>query len=172
MKDIKYCAIDFETATKKEAPACAVGIVTVLNGEIIDEYNTLIQPPKNEYDNFLITIHNITPQMTKNFGDFKHFYPEIKKRIDGNVIVAHNENFDRKVLMNCMKYYNISLTELKISNKWVCTQRIYKKLGYKPYNLNGCCEKLNIQLKHHDALSDARGCALLYLQFLKDKKVL
>ena len=43
-----FTAIDFETATSKHNSACSVGIVTVENGIIVDEYQTLIQPPKNE----------------------------------------------------------------------------------------------------------------------------
>ena len=31
------------------------------------------------------------------------------------------------------------------------------------FSLNRCCEIHNIELKHHDALSDARACAKLYL---------
>ncbi len=45
-----FTSIDFETATKHHI--CAVGIVSVENGVIVDEYYTLIQPqsgnPKRE----------------------------------------------------------------------------------------------------------------------------
>ena len=37
-----FTAIDFETADKHHI--CSVGIVTVENGKIIDEYQTFIQP--------------------------------------------------------------------------------------------------------------------------------
>ena len=43
-----FIGIDFETATRHHI--CSVGIVTVENGKIIDEYQALIQPPNNEYD--------------------------------------------------------------------------------------------------------------------------
>jgi DNA polymerase-3 subunit epsilon len=42
--------------------------------------------------------------------------------------------------------------------------RIYKAKGYAPYRLNSCCERLGIPLTHHEALSDAIGCAKLYLR--------
>ena len=62
-----------------------------------------------------------------------------------------------------MKDYNIAYSELNISNKWVCTLKIYRAKGYNPAKLNACCEIHNIELKHHEALSDARACAKLFL---------
>ena len=45
--NLSFAAIDFETATGYMESACAVGIVTVTDGEITDEYYSLIQPPEN-----------------------------------------------------------------------------------------------------------------------------
>ena len=42
-----FTAIDFETAIQHHL--CAVGIVSVENGEIVDEYYALIKPPNNKY---------------------------------------------------------------------------------------------------------------------------
>ena len=56
---LSFTAIDFETATGHPESACAVGIVTVENGIIIDEYVTLIQPPNNEYWYRNIMCHGI-----------------------------------------------------------------------------------------------------------------
>ena len=41
-----FTAIDFETATAFHP--CSVGIVTVENGVIVDEFVTLIKPPNND----------------------------------------------------------------------------------------------------------------------------
>jgi DNA polymerase-3 subunit epsilon len=42
-----FTAIDFETATAFHP--CSVGIVTVENGVIVDEFVSLIKPPNNLY---------------------------------------------------------------------------------------------------------------------------
>ena len=39
----------------------------------------------------------------------------------------------------------------------------YKAKGFKPARLSDCCRVMNIPLNHHEALSDARACAKLYL---------
>lgn len=161
-----FVAIDFETATGYRDSACAIGIVTVENGVIIDEYYTLIQPPENIYWPKFSLIHGITPEMTESAPEFYAIYPEIKKRMLGRTIVAHNESFDRSVLMKVMRMFQLDYDELLLTDKWECTLKIYRSLGYKPYNLNSCCQAEGIALQHHDALSDARGCALLYLRYL------
>ena len=159
-----FVAIDFETATGKRHSVCAVGITTVENGEIIDEYNSLIQPPNNEYSWYNTKIHGITESDTINALFFPDVFPEIKKRLLGKTIVAHNETFDRSVLQKTMEYYNLDYSELNVSNQWECTLKIYRAKGYHPASLDVCCKKQGIKLNHHEALSDARGCAMLYLK--------
>jgi len=161
---MNFTAIDFETATGKRSSACAVGIVTVENGTITEEYYSLIQPPGNEYSGMNIAVHGIRPQDTFNAPTFKEIYPEIRKRLQDRALVAHNEVFDRSVLRRTMEYYDLHYGELGLADRWECTMRIYKMKGFVPYRLNSCCERLGIPLNHHEALSDAIGCAQLYLQ--------
>lgn len=160
---MNFTAIDFETATGKRSSACAVGIVTVVNGEITEEYYTLIQPPNNEYFGMNIGVHGIRPADTANSPTFDEIYPEIEKRMRGQVIVAHNEVFDRSVLKRTMEHYDLDYPELGLPERWECTMKIYKAKGFVPYKLNACCDRLGIPLQHHEALSDAIGCAKLYL---------
>lgn len=156
-----FSAIDFETAVGHNV--CSVGIVTVNAGRIIEEYHQLIQPPYNEYNYYNIKVHGITPDDTWNAPLFSEVFPEISSRLNGRVTVAHNEAFDRGVLLKSMRDYNIQPTDLETEERWECTVKIFRKLGYKKNNLAACCERYNIELKHHDALSDARACAKLYL---------
>lgn len=158
-----FTAIDFETATGYPESACAVGIITVNDGVITEEFYTLIQPPNNEYWYRNVMVHGIKPVETLHMKTFDDVFPEIRKRLFGRKIVAHNEAFDRNVLSRSMKYYGLYYDELEIAERWECTCRIYKSKGYKPANLKYCSERNNITLVHHEALSDARACAKLYL---------
>ncbi len=95
-----FTAIDFETATAYHP--CSVGIVTVENGIIVDEFVTLIKPPNNQYSPFTIQVHGIHPRDTMNAKTFLQVFPEIKKRLQNRIVVAHNESFDRNVLSKSM----------------------------------------------------------------------
>lgn len=160
---MNFVAIDFETATGYRNSACAIGLVTVENGAIVDEYYSLIKPPNNFYWTQNIGVHGISPTDTVASPTFEDIYSEIKSRMYGKTIVAHNEAFDRGVLKGTMEHYDISYTNLAIANKWECTLKIYRGKGFSPANLKACCTRMKIQLQHHEALSDARGSALLYL---------
>lgn len=159
-----FTAIDFETATGRRNSACAVGIVTVENGNITEKFYSLIQPPDNTYFGMNIAVHGIRPADTVNSPTFAELYPEIKTRLQGRTMVAHNESFDRSVLQRTMEHYALDYAELQLAKRWECTMRIYQAKGFVPYKLNACCEKLGITLQHHEALSDAIGCAHLYLR--------
>jgi len=159
---MNFSAIDFETATGYRNSACAVGIVTVENGEIVDQYSTLIRPPENHYWGMNIGIHGIRPADTESTPDFAELYSEIRKRLHGRLLVAHNVKFDRDVLQKTMAHYGRKDLDLEITG-WDCTLEIYRAKGFKPANLAACCERLNISLNHHEALSDAIACAKLYL---------
>lgn len=156
-----FTAIDFETAIGHHP--CSVGIVTVENGIIVDEYVSLIKPPNNEYSPYTIKVHGIYPRDTANAKTFAQIFPEIQKRLQSRIVVAHNESFDRAVLMKSMAMYGLNYEHLQIATKWECTVKIYKSKGFKPTKLSDCCRVMNIKLKHHEALSDARACAQLFL---------
>ncbi len=158
-----FTAIDLETAARHHI--CAVGIVTVENGIITDEYYTLIKPPNNKYEWHKIRIHGITPDKTENAPSFKEIYPEIKKWLQGKTIVAHNESFDRSVLQKTMEENGLDYAELNIASRWQCTMKLCRaNAKYPNGKLDVCCSVDNIPLNHHYALSDARACAILYLK--------
>jgi DNA polymerase-3 subunit epsilon len=156
-----FTAIDFETATAFHP--CSVGIVTVENGVIVDEFVSLIKPPNNLYSPYTIQVHGIYPRDTMNAKTFAQVFPEIQKRLQGRIVVAHNESFDRNVLVKSMALCGLNYDDLNLSARWECTVKIYKAKGLKPTKLSDCCRTMKIQLNHHEALSDARACAKLYL---------
>jgi len=160
---MNFVAIDFETAIKHYI--CAVGIVTVENGLITDEFYTLVKPPGNYYNWFCTQVHGITSGDTEDALSFLEIYPEIHKRLVGKTVVAHNEAFDRNVLKKSMYENNLDYSELQISDTWECTMRYCRALSkYPSGKLNECCAVDGIALNHHEALSDARACAELFLK--------
>lgn len=168
---MKFCAVDFETGNPSRFSMCQVGIVTVSNGVIVDEYTSLIRPPFNNINTKFTQIHGIMPTETMYLEEFPwYFENEIKDRLDGNLIVAHNQAFDRSVLWRTMEYYEYDyFKDLNIQNhnKWECTLSIYRKYKFISGALKYLCDDLNIKLDHHDALSDARACAELYYKHIK-----
>lgn len=161
--NMNFAAIDFETATGFRNSACAVAIITVANGQITDRYYRLIQPPGNAYWGQNVAIHGIRPSETASAPSFSGLYPEIRERLLGKRVVAHNESFDRSVLRRTMEHHGLDYSELSLADRWECTLKIYRAKGFAPANLVACCARLDIPLDHHNALSDAMACARLFI---------
>lgn len=160
---MNFTAIDFETATPNRNRAYAVGMVAVENGKIVAKYVSLTQPPDNQIWCRFTEIHGISWRDTLNAPTFAELYPEIRKRIFGRMLVAHKASFDRDVLQQTMKHHELDYADLQLLD-WECTLEIYRAKGFKPADLATCCNRLGIELNHHEALSDALACAKLYSQ--------
>jgi DNA polymerase III subunit epsilon len=155
MKNIKsFTAIDFETAQGKMHSICQVGLVRVENGKFKETFNLLVQPPDNLYWKSFIDIHGISPVKTRNAPTFDKIWHLIEPFIKKQNVVAHNISFDSNCLRQTLQYYNIQIPEYSKH----CTCNIYFRRG-----LSELCKHFNIQLNHHDALSDAKACAELFL---------
>ena len=154
-----FTAIDFETAHGKRWSICQVGLVRVENGNITNELSILVQPPNNFYWDRFIDIHGITPQTTKHAPTFDKIWHKVEPFIKNQAVVAHNGFcFDFPVLAQTLQYYGLEVPEY---NKH-CTYRLFRN------NLAALCMKYNIPLNHHEALSDARACAKLFVMHLKN----
>ena len=154
-----FTAIDFETANHNPYSICQVGLVRVENGIITEEIDILVKPPNNYYHYIFPDIHGITPEMTKNAPTFNKIWSQIKPFIHKQHVVAHNISFDRNCLKNVLVFYNIKQPVYKEH----CTYHIYGE------GLESCCNSFKIELNHHNALSDARACATLFLRHLKNE---
>ncbi|MFZ4862696.1 exonuclease domain-containing protein [Sphingobacterium sp. Mn56C] len=158
-----FTAIDFELATAAYTSVCSVGIVNVKEGKIVNEFYSLVQPPDNKYMWQTTRVHGIKAKDTVEAPTFLALFPTLFPLLFNEHMVAHNEAFDRAVLQQTMKLFGLDYTSLKLPELWECTSLIYKAKGFPKTKLSICCQLMNIQLDHHDALSDARACALLYL---------
>ncbi|MCW7512098.1 exonuclease domain-containing protein [Leptospira levettii] len=159
MEDKKktFTALDFETAQGYRWSICQVGIVVYEDFQIKEELEILVKPPSNHYWNIFSDIHGLTADHTKDSPTFDIVWNSIESYIVNQTVVAHNGlSFDFPALRKTLEFYQI---EEPIYEK-ADTYRIY---GEK---LSTLCEKYNIALDHHNALSDARACGELYKRFL------
>ncbi len=153
-----FVALDFETAKPARHTACAVGLVSVIKGVIVQKFYSLIKPPLNEYDMHNIAVHGMNSEHTANAPTFSEIYPILRLMIHRDNVVCHNAPFDISVLKRCMEHYCIEDEDLKYNV--FDSMKLY---GHKP--LNVCCEECGIESTHHDPLSDAEACARIFLKY-------
>lgn len=159
-----FTSIDFELATSAYDSVCAVGLVSVVDGKIVNEFYSLVQPPENKYMWQTTRVHGIKAKDTQSAPTFLQLFPALLPLLYGQHMVAHNEELDRKVLRQSMQHCGLVYEDLGLPEKWNCTSKIYKQLGFAKTKLSIVCEIMDIPLNPHDALSDARASAALYLK--------
>jgi DNA polymerase III subunit epsilon len=156
---LNFVAIDFETAAYRRDSACAVGLVKVVGGEIVDRAVHLIRPPTRQ---FVFTyIHGLTWNDVEAADDFGRLWPKLAAFLDGaTFLAAHNAAFDKGVLHACCATYGVAAPTLPFR----CTVQIARRAwNIHPTRLSDVCRELNIALNHHEALSDATACAEIVL---------
>ncbi|MGA2172075.1 MAG: 3'-5' exonuclease [Sedimentisphaerales bacterium] len=162
-----FVALDFETANNERGSACSVGLVKVVNGEIVAKERRLINPQTYFLDDFTENVHGITAEDVKDAPLFDKVWQELSPLLDGaEFIAAHNAIFDKAVLYKCCESYKIKPP----AQKFVCTVKIAKACWkLNPAALNNVCDHLGIELNHHhEALSDALACAKIVINAMKD----
>lgn len=152
-----FTAIDFETATPDRNSICQIGLIRVEQGIITQELSNLVQPPNNHYWKRFTFIHGISAIDTANAPAFNQVWQTIEPFINNQKVVAHNGfAFDFPVMEKTLQHYQIALPNYEKE----CTYKMYRN------NLAALCAEFSIPLKHHDALSDAKACAELYLRYV------
>jgi DNA polymerase-3 subunit epsilon len=89
-------------------------------------------------------------------------WPRIAPYFEGlDFLAAHNAPFDRGVLFATCGAYGVTPPQ----QPFVDTVGLARKVwNIFPTKLNLVCERLNIELRHHEALSDAKACAEILIQ--------
>jgi len=163
---MRLTAIDFETANNASQSACSIGIVVFEDGMLIYEECFLIKPQRyySQFSPFNITIHHITPEMVRYAPEFDQVFPKLLPWLDNAVVVAHNAPFDIAVLRSLIQLYGLETPIVPYIDSVEVARKCYPRLDN--HKLNTVCSALEIELDHHDALSDARGSALIIMNAL------
>lgn len=165
MKD-KITFLDFETTGFKENRAVSLGIVHYNKGERVCENYYMINP-KTQIEYQAIRVHGIRKEDVQNMPNFYDTWHEIKRYIEGCTLVAHNAQYDMRVLLGEIERYKIECGELES----ICTFRNAQKLKLPTENhkLNTLCEYYGILLNnHHNALDDTIACEKIFFHLCNE----
>ncbi len=163
-----YAVVDVETtgSDPKENRITEIACVKVIDGEIADEYSSLINPHQF-IPPFISRMTGITNEMAYNAPEPLGVLKEINSiiSIPNTIFTAHNVNFD----WNFVRY---SLYRHKMNAPIVdmlCTLKLARKLvgrGYKK-NVGDLARYFGIGMSNrHRALGDARATAMILLELL------
>jgi len=160
---LNFTAIDFETANGSSASPCAVGLVKVAEGKVVDTFSTLIQPPY-PHDWFAtgnIKIHGIGPADVADAPSWEEALAEMVNFISGDDLIAHNAGFDMGVLKASASLIDATLPNLRYGCSLIMARKTY---NLESYRLNQVAYAIGIEeFDHHDALADSDVCARIVI---------
>ncbi|RYG64171.1 exonuclease, partial [bacterium] len=114
-----FTALDFETANRYRNSACAIGLVKVERGVVVERAYHLIRPPFAYFE--FTHIHNIDWSMVRYEPTFAELWPRLGPFFEGvDFLAAHNAPFDKGVLSAVCAHYMLKAPELE----YRCTVRM------------------------------------------------
>jgi DNA polymerase-3 subunit epsilon len=155
----RFAAIDFETASYRGDSACAVGVTVVEDGRIVQQRYELIRPPARQFS--FTHIHGLSWNDVKDAPQFDAVWAAMAPVLaEVEFLAAHNAPFDKGVLNACCAAYGLPPPE----QPFVCTVRLARaQWDIRPTKLPDVCRYLGIDLRHHQADSDAEACARIVI---------
>ncbi|MEU1696677.1 exonuclease domain-containing protein [Streptomyces hirsutus] len=162
-----WVAIDFETANRNSGSPCAVGMVAVENGVVIDSMSTFIRPPAahSHFEPFNTRVHGIRSSDVQDAPGWAEALTQIVAFADGRPLVAHNAAFDTRVLREACTAEGLPWPTVTYACSLVVARKTWQQVSHA---LPACAETIGYQLDdHHEAGADAAASAHVMLAALR-----
>lgn len=168
---LAFTAIDFETANRFIGSPCAVGLVRVRGGRVVEERSAYMRPPRTRaaFDPGNTRVHGITERTVAGHPVFDQLWPRIEDWIlaedPDELLVAHNAAFDMGVIRAACAETDTRHAPLAYACSLALARRGY---DLPSYALPRAAEAAGVPLRrHHDALEDARACAGIVVDLVR-----
>ena len=161
-----FCIVDIETNGSKpqKHQIIEIGAVKVRNGEIIDQFESLVQC--SEISTHISELTGIRIEETKNAPSLQRVLHQFKAFIGTDIFVAHDVKFDYGFISAMFERYSMQ----PMLNRHLCSidlaERTFSSYRYGLNYLNASLQ-LHHTATHHRALSDAITTTNLFLKSLK-----
>ncbi|HYF69471.1 MAG TPA: exonuclease domain-containing protein [Ohtaekwangia sp.] len=165
LKALSFTALDVETANEARNSLCSIGIVKVKKGTIIREISHHIRPRNLRVSALNQQIHGLSERDLRTELELDHLWDSIRSFLENEVCVAHNAEFDFNVLRESLQLYGLKLPNIK----YMCSIKLAQEAfpGEASYRLKDLASAFQLDLNHHNAMSDAKACAAITLRSLQ-----
>lgn len=156
--ELKFAVVDVETSggAGDQNRITEIGILLLDGTEPVGEFHTLVDPGV-PITPFVQNLTGITDEMVSGQPQFAKVAEHIAGLLDGRIFVAHNVQFDSKVMRTEMKRCCIAFDPPRL-----CTVKLSRKVfpGHVSYSLHNLTESLGLpDFNHHRAMADTLACA-------------
>lgn len=163
---MEFVAIDVETANSDMASICQIGLAKFLNGKVVEEWCSLIDP-EDYFEARNINIHDIDEESVIGKPTFPEVIETLKRHLGSSICVCHMP-FDRIALDKAFRKYEIEPLALSWIDSAKVARRTWKDVATKGYGLPNLCNKIGYSFRHHDALEDAKAAGHVLLAAINE----
>lgn len=150
----KYVAFDFEMQNASPSSICSIGLVVVVDNQIVDTYYSLVKPQPFYQMSGCYHIHKIKSKDLSRAPVFSKVWKEVKHYFEGAIIVSHNVFQDSRALRAVLDHYHLPYPNCKMTCSLVLSKRLLPEL--ESHKLSEINKHYNWGYKAHDALEDAK----------------
>ncbi len=162
-----FLSIDVETANPYMGSICQIGIARFVDGKIVEEWSTLIDP-ESYFDEFNSSIHGISPAMVAGKPKLPQVSEKVRLLLESGLTVCHT-HFDRIAIAQAFGGYDLK----PISTTWLDSARVARRtwddVSRSGSGLSNLRCKIGYEFKHHDALEDAKAAGQVLLAAIRAK---
>ena len=159
--NMKFIAIDVETANADMASICQIGLAAYSDGVLTNEWKSYVNP-NDDFDGINVSIHGIEESDVKDSPTFKALSETLFSYLDDAVVVCHT-HFDRVAIHQAASRHGTRGPQCTWLDSAKVARRTWEEFAYKGYGLKNLCKVLGYEFKHHDALEDAKASAYVFL---------
>jgi DNA polymerase-3 subunit epsilon len=153
---VDFAVVDVETTGLSPAfgdRVCEIAIIHARGGKEVSTFETLVNPGR-PISPGAAAVNGITEAMVAKAPAFQKIAPEILRRLEGHVLVAHNAPFDLGFLTAEFQRLRLPLPLTPVLDTLALARQHY---AFPSNSLGAIAEQLNIPYpRRHRALQDAR----------------
>ena len=159
IRRMDFVALDVETANPDLASICQVGIAVFRNGQVVDEFSTLVDP-QDYFDPMNTFVHGIEEADVVGSPTYGEICGKVNELLQGGICATHTA-FDRSAIHRCCTRLATSPPDCQWLDTARVARRAWASVAAKGYGLANLAAMLNIEFDHHDALEDARTAGMV-----------
>ncbi|MGZ8719462.1 MAG: DEDD exonuclease domain-containing protein [Aeromicrobium sp.] len=160
LSDLSFCVVDLETTGGSPAKGARItefGAVKVRGGEVIGEFQSLVNPDEH-IPAFITVLTGITDQMVISAPRIAEVLPSFLEFAAGCVLVAHNAPFDVGFLKFAARDLGCQWPNFEVLDTAILARRTLNRDEVPNCKLSTLAAKFHATTTpHHRALSDARA---------------
>lgn len=169
LDDLGFAVVDVETTGGDHASGhrmTEIAVVEVHDGAVVDEWQTLVNPGRG-IPRSVQRITGISNDAVRAAPFFEHVAPEVARRLEGRVFVAHNVRFDWGFVSGELAGSGTPVPSVPR----LCTVRMARALvpGLRRRNLDALSRHFGIPIhERHRAYGDALATARVLIRMLDE----